>query len=160
MSNLNFDATAVEPAAIRGALPPGEYVAMIADTGMKATKANDGNEYLEITFVVLEGSNKGSRAWARLNLVNNTPKAVEIAQRELSAICHAVNVLKPSDSIELHDIPLIIVMKKDKEDPDRTVIAGYKSAKAGGPLSSAPAPVAASSSGNKPTPPWSKKKAA
>jgi hypothetical protein len=44
--------------------------------------------------------------WSRLNLDN--PKAVEIARRDLSAICRAVGVLTPGDSSELHDLPLVL----------------------------------------------------
>ena len=42
----------------------------------------------------------------QLNLKNNNPQTVEIAQKQLSAICHAVGVLKPQKSEELHGKPL------------------------------------------------------
>ncbi|MFU8817401.1 MAG: hypothetical protein ACNA7W_18800, partial [Pseudomonadales bacterium] len=48
-----------------------------------------------------------------INIQNPNPKAEEIGQRELSAICHATGVIKVGDSSELHDKPCMIsvVMK-------------------------------------------------
>ena len=34
--------------------------------------------------------------------------AVKIARAELSAICRAVGVMAPNDSVELHDLPLVM----------------------------------------------------
>jgi hypothetical protein len=74
--------------------------------------------------------------------------AVKIARAELSAICRAVGVMAPKDSIELHDLPLVIKVKvKRRKDTEelQNEIAGYepKDAVAG-------KPVQATTS----TPPW------
>ena len=42
---------------------------------------------------------------------NPNPLTVEIAQRTLSAICHAVGKLKVSDSPELHLIPMWVQVR-------------------------------------------------
>ena len=42
----------------------------------------------------------------QLNLVNQNPTTVEIAQRALSAICHATGKLQVADSADLHLIPI------------------------------------------------------
>ncbi len=39
-----------------------------------------------------------------------------IAQAELSAICRAVGVLTPGDSVELHNLPLVINVKCRKRE--------------------------------------------
>lgn len=128
MANLSgFDATQVAPSTSMEALPKGDYLMMITDTEMKPIKSGKG-EGLNITFEVLDGDHKGKKAWVWLNLVHENAQAVEISQRNLSAICHAVGVLKPSDSIELHDRPLIVTMAKDRNDPERTVPQSYKPA--------------------------------
>jgi hypothetical protein len=54
--------------------------------------------------------------WARLNLDNPNATAVTIARAELSAICRAVGVLAPKDSVELHNLPLVIHVKCKKWD--------------------------------------------
>ncbi len=91
MVNLNgFDATTVEPTTDYDPIPAGKYLAVITDSEMKSTKSGNG-EYLELTFQIIEGEFKNRNQWARLNLDNPNPKAVQIAQGELSAICRAGN---------------------------------------------------------------------
>ena len=65
--------------------------------------------------------------WARLNLSNPNQQAVQIARGELSAICRAVNVLQPGDSVELHNLPLTIAVKvkTDADGEVRNEIKGY-----------------------------------
>ncbi len=116
---------------------------------MKPTKSGNGS-YLQLTFTILEGEYKNRIVWARLNLNNANATAVKIARAELSAICHAVGVMQPKDSVELHNIPLLITVKvKKRADNDELTneIKGYesKSVAAGQP---AQAPVADN------TPPW------
>ena len=55
---------------------------------------------------------KGRNLWARLNLDNPNEIAVKIARAELSALCRAVGVLEPKDSVELHNLPLVISVKR------------------------------------------------
>jgi len=129
MVNLaGFDASQVEPATTFDPIPAGKYLAMITASEMKPNKAGTGS-YLELTFTILEGEHKGRQLWARLNLDNPNEMAVKIARAELSAICRAVGVLTPRDSIELHNLPLVIkVACKKRPDTDEidNVIRGYE----------------------------------
>jgi len=150
MANLNgFDASQVEPTASFEAIPAGKYVAAITESEMKATK-NGAGSYLQMTFTVLEGEYRNRVLWARLNLNNPNATAVKIARSELSALCRAVGVMQPRDSVELHNIPLLISVKvKKREDTGELTneVKGFepKSAAAGKPQQ-APA--------NSTTPPW------
>ena len=150
MANLNgFDASQVEPNVSFDPIPAGKYLAAITESEMKATKTGAGS-YLQMTFTVLDGEYKNRVLWARLNLNNPNVTAVKIARSELSAICRAVGVLQPRDSVELHNIPLLITVKvKKREDTGELTneIKGYepKAAAAGQPQQ-APASDA--------TPPW------
>lgn len=104
---MQFDATQVEPnTGPPPPLPTDWYNIMITESEMKATKAGDGG-YLELTLKVLDGPYAGRLAWDRLNLYNQNPVAVEIAQKTLSAICHAVGVFQVTDSQVLHGKPLM-----------------------------------------------------
>lgn len=129
MANLNgFNASEVEPTSNFEPLPAGKYLAAISDSEMKATKNGSGN-YLQLTFTIIEGPYKNRVLWARLNLNNPNATAVKIAQSELSAICHAVGVMQPRDSLELHNLPLVIVVKlKKREDTGELTneIKGYE----------------------------------
>ena len=104
-----FDASQIEPLVGFEPIPAGQYEAVITESDMKPTKAGNG-KYLELRFQVIEGEFKGRRLWARLNLDNPNKTAVEIAKRELSAICRAVGVLEPRDSSALHDRPLLVTV--------------------------------------------------
>ena len=107
MALLNFNASLVEPARDYEPIPAGQYEAVATESEMLPTKSGTGS-YLKITFEIVSGEYKGRKLWARLNLANPSKTAVEIAQKELSAICRAVGVLVPKDSSELHNIPLMV----------------------------------------------------
>lgn len=129
MVNLaGFDASQVEPITTFDPIPAGKYLAMITASEMKPTQAGTGS-YLELVFTILEGEYKGRQLWTRLNLDNHNELAVKIARAELSAICRAVGVLTPRDSVELHNLPLVIrVACKKRKDTDEiaNVIKEYE----------------------------------
>lgn len=100
-----FDANQVDPAASREPIPEGWYKVMMTESEMKPTKARDGY-YLETVMQVVEGPHKGRLLWDRLNLVNKNATAVAIAERTLSAICHATGKMSVTDSAQLHNIPM------------------------------------------------------
>jgi len=130
MANLGpngFDASGIEPTTDFEVIPAGHYTAEITNSEMRPNSKQTG-EFLWLEFTVLDGSFAGRKLWAQLNLVNPSQQAVEIAQRELSAICHAVGKLRVQDSIELHNIPLEINVKV-KNSPEygpQNIIRGYK----------------------------------
>ncbi len=127
-ANLNgFDANTVDPLVEFEAIPEGKYLAMIVESGMKDTKDKKGH-FLEFKFEVVEGEHKGRNLWARLNLDNANPTAVQIAQAELSAICRAVGIMRPKDSVELHNLPILLTVKVKKREDNGNLtneIKGY-----------------------------------
>ncbi|HPM22960.1 MAG TPA: DUF669 domain-containing protein [Phycisphaerae bacterium] len=131
----NFNANDVDPNFAFDPIPPGNYTAVITASEMKPTKKGTG-QYLELTFQVVEGEHKGRLLWARLNLDNPDAQAVKIARAELSAVCRAVGVLAPKDSVELHNVPLVLKVdcknRKDTGEP-ANVIKSYASASAAAP---------------------------
>ena len=150
MADLNgFDADTVEPTTDFETIPAGKYEAVITESEFKPTKAGTGN-YLQLTFQVIAGPYKNRFLWARLNLNNPNATAVTIAQSELSAICRAVGVTKPRDSVELHNLPLVIRVRcKTRHDTGETVneIKGYAKKESA---------VAAQAAMSVSTPPWSR----
>lgn len=108
MTQLNFDARQVAPDT--GALDPvpaGWYNVMIDQSEKKPT--NDGQgEYLELRYNVLDGQHAGRKLFGRHNIRNASAQAQEIAWKQLSAVCHAVQMLVVQDSQQLHGIPLKI----------------------------------------------------
>lgn len=138
-----FDASQVPEQMEFSALPEGQYVVIATASEMKPTKNGQG-QFLQITFEVLDGPQKGRKIWARLNLVNGNQTAVDIAQRELGAICRAVGVIKPNDSAELHNKPLLVTVAVEVDDRKRegNTIKKYESATVQGQVA-APGGVAA-----------------
>lgn len=117
-----FDATQVEPQGISQQLPVSGsegYPVVITASEFKASKNNANNGYLELTLEVIDGEHKGSSGAYRINLFHDNPKTVEIAKRQLSAICHAVNVFQVADSAQLHNIPFRAVVGYQKLSPEQ-----------------------------------------
>lgn len=164
MANLaGFDASQVPEQQEFSALPEGQYVVIATASEMKPTKSGNG-QFLQFTFEVLDGQQKGRKLWARLNLVNPNQTAVDIAQRELGAICRAVGVIKPSDSAELHNKPMLITVAVEIDDRKResNIIKKYEAVGPGASVAAptasggAPAPAAATPAAAPGTPPWAK----
>lgn len=149
MATLNFDANEVDPAVGFEPLPAGKYKAVITESEMKATKSGTG-QYLELKMQVIEGPHANRMLFDRLNLTNPSQQAVEIARSTLSAICHAVGVLKPTDSYQLHDKPLLVkVVCRKREDNGEmsNEVKGYEK------VGAAAATAAAGGNGAE-APPW------
>ena len=146
MSNLsgyNFNAEEVEPSSSFDPIPAGWYQAIISSSEMKATRDGYG-EYLSLTLQIIDGQYENRLVFARLNLKNANDKAVDIARKDLAAICRAVGVMSPQASEELHDKPLMIKVKVRPASGDYEAsndIGGYKAVE-GANLT--PAPKAAS----------------
>lgn len=116
-----FDASQVEPSAPRELLPPGTYTAQIVKSDMVDTST--GGQMLKLELDIIDGPAKGRKLWDNLNLVNRNPTAVEIAQRTLSAICHAIGRLQVADSDELHFKPLTITVAVEPDSRDKHLAA-------------------------------------
>lgn len=113
-----FDANKVEPTTAFDPLPAGKYLAVITASEMKPNKAATGR-FLELCFTIVEGEYRNRTLWTRLNLENPNELAMKIAQAELSALCRAVGVMTPGDSVELHNLPLVIRVRcKKRKDTD------------------------------------------
>jgi hypothetical protein len=149
MADLSgFDANKVEPARAFDPIPAGKYPAVIVESAMEPNSKKTGH-FLKLTFEVIEGPHKGAKLFARLNLDNPNATAMQIARAELSAICRAVGVLAPNDSVDLHNLPLVIHVKCKKRTDTGDIaneIGGYSKKESAPPA--APAATGAS------TPPW------
>lgn len=130
MAQLNIDCTGIDPSPRFDPIPAGDYAVIITASEMKFTKTGDG-QYLELTLEVQGGEFSGRKLFDRLNLHNSNRQAVEIAQRQLSQICHAVGVLQVADSEQLHYKPLVAMVKlrpAREQYEASNEIKGYKAA--------------------------------
>ena len=154
MALLNFDATQVAPSTGYDPLPPGKYLVEITDSEMKATKAGNG-EMLQLEYTVLDGEFRNRKIWDRLCLRHPNQTAVEIAEANLSAICHAVGVMKLDDSVQLHHAPLVIAVKCKIDDSTGETYNEVKSyARHESQIKTVTSPPVVSSQPNDNIPPW------
>lgn len=132
-----------QPESDRAPLPTGDYLAIISGSDMKPTKTGTG-EYLELEHTVIEGPAKGRKFWARLNLQNANSTAVAIAQQHLAQIRHATGVLQPTESFQLHNIPMLVrvelVPASAKRDREGNEVREWKKAGVAAPTPAPSAP--------------------
>lgn len=127
-----FDATVVEPAGMSSALPvsgPEGYGVIITNSELVPVKDKPQCGMLALTLQIIDGEHKGDTGTYRLNLYSDNQQACQIAERQLSAICHAVNVFKIADSAQLHNLPFRVVVgpqkvKAGEEDKGYTEVKG------------------------------------
>lgn len=131
MAQFNFNAGGYvappTPSPSRGPLPKGTYAVIVLDSGIKSTKAGDG-QYIELTLQVIEGPYAGRRHWERLNVSNPSKQAEDIAKGRLQSICQAVAVSNLTDTTQLHDKPFSITLDIDRKDETRNRMVSAQSA--------------------------------
>lgn len=126
MAQLNFNAAEIDTTS-RDAIPSGVYEAVVSDSEMRATKSGTGMG-INLTFEVLsDGPAKGRKVFAWINYENANPKAQQIGREELASLCKAVGVTSLSDTVQLHNLPLLITVGIDRNDPTKNVIKKYAS---------------------------------
>lgn len=114
-------------------LKAGWYPAELVKSELKITKDKKG-KYLSFQFKVTEDANdessEGRFVFTNLNIVNANETAVKIAHSDLKAICEAVgHEGELEDTVDLHNIPLMIKVSYKPETPDwpaKNEIKGYK----------------------------------
>ena len=102
-------------------------------------------------FEIISGDCKGRKVFAWITFEHRTsPDAQRIGREQLSAICRAVGVTQLNDTVQLHNLPLLITVGIDRNDPTRNVIKKY-ALRGGSPAaSSAAQPRAAAATGAAP----------
>ena len=63
-------------------------------------------------------------AW--INYENASAKAQQIGREELASLCKAVGVTELEDTVQLHNLPLLITVGLDRNDPTKNVVKAYK----------------------------------
>lgn len=159
MASINFDASTVAPQASSGPVPAGTYLAQCVDSDVQPLKSGNGTG-LKLTFEIIDGQYKGRRIWENLNIQHSNEDTQRIAQSQLSALCHAVNVIKLQDTAALHHKPVtikVVVREAKGEYQASNNIKGYESASGSVPAFLAPVADAAPAAPVSKAPAWAKK---
>ena len=124
-----FDASTVAPQAALEVIPAGWYRCEFTDGGIEPTKDGKGKR-LALVATVLDGDYKGRQVFDGLNIENPNAQATEIAQQQLSAICHAINQIKLTDVKQLFKKPLQIKVSVKAADGEYDAANRFKGFKA------------------------------
>lgn len=143
-------------------IPDGKYQAIILSSEMRDTKNKDG-QYLQLNIVITQGQYEGTEFVERLNIINKSELAKQIAYTTLARISEAVGMTKtPGNSNDLHNKPFILEVRTKKgekwtdregverDGSDRSEIYKYH------PMANPGAAAAQSGPAQSITPPWSK----
>lgn len=122
-----------------GAMPlitPGQYPAVIVESGLKPTSNGQG-QFLWLKVIITQGQFQGTEFTERLNIINPSAEAMQIAYKTLARISEAVGMNQtPGDSVQLHNKPFIIEVATEqgkpyikdgvtKEGKDKSIIKKY-----------------------------------
>lgn len=139
MVALSFNASEVAPSVeTSGSLPLGCHLFEITSTEATETKSG-GNGMLVINLSIVEGANAGVTGAYRLNLWHSNPQTIEIAKRQLSALCYVTGRLQLNDTSDLHGARFIGKVVKQRvapgaEDKGYTEIKGVYDTAGVGPM--------------------------
>lgn len=111
-----FNAATVAPAEPGLAVWEGPVLVSIVRAEIKPTAANDGSNMGILHVKAMDGQYAGQENVIRLNLWNKNAQAADIAQRQLSSICHCVNRMQVSDLAQLVGPPFVAVFEKQERD--------------------------------------------
>lgn len=137
MASIMFNAAEVQPSSFE-AIPTGTYEAVISNSESRPMKSGNGMGF-NLEFEIISGECKGRKVFAWITFEHRTsPDAQRIGREQLSAICRAVGVTQLNDTAQLHNLPLLIVVALDKNDPTRNNIKGFKAVKSVGAGAAAP----------------------
>jgi hypothetical protein len=115
MVAINFNARNFDPSTgTQDVFETGEYGFIINGSETKPTKA--GGTMLVFTAKCTDEGQNGKQTVIRLNIQNANAQAVEIAFRDLSAICHVCGVLDMTDTQQLHGKPFNLRLEKLPRD--------------------------------------------
>lgn len=113
-----FNAQQYDPTQGVGGLPVGKHPVVIESSEVKANSKNDGG-YLQLNLKIIDGPSAGSVGAYRLNLYHQNQQTVEIAHRQLSAVCHVIGVFNVQDTQQLHNIPFVVEVDFQKGEEAR-----------------------------------------
>lgn len=135
---FQFDASQFDPTMGLQPWTDGWHDAIITATAPQPTRAGNGQGFLALTVQsATEGPHKPQII--RLNLWNANPQAVEIANKELSAIIYCTigaaqgRLQIQNDTNELCNIPFKVLVGRQKDRPNLNEFLAYKDARGNDP---------------------------
>lgn len=119
LQGINIDANVPEAGSFT-IIPPATYKAVIA--GDKITTTKDGRgKMLELTVQIIEGPYTGLTIIDRLNIVNASQQAQNIAQGTLKRICGVLRApFPPQNTDSLMGKPMLVTVDVEEFTSNKT----------------------------------------
>lgn len=122
-----FDARGVEPASFAPPPPLADYHVRIVESEFKPVKDTPNAGFLELTMEILDpGPYAGRKIPYRLNMIHPNAQTVDIAYRQLSAVCHVTGQFQIQDSRQLHNIPFVATIGPQANNPQYANVFAVK----------------------------------
>ena len=121
MAEFSFDNNEVEAVDEYQQIPAGRYTMVVTETDLmltkKAKEANDAKlgQYIRVKFQIVSGEFQNRVIFQNFNVVNASPKAVEIGQQQFRNLLECCGITKISDTSEIHQK---VVVAEIKNTPD------------------------------------------
>jgi hypothetical protein len=116
MATLNFDPNSVEDDRGPAPIPAGRYLLEIVDTQSIDNKKGTG-KYLFLIMRVVEGQYEGRKVFDRINYINTSEQAQQIARKQLKRLCGLCGVtgdLVDSEQLHFRRFYANVVVKPDE----------------------------------------------
>lgn len=127
MAQLQFSTQGIDITNQFDALPPGEYEVIVTESDLRENSKGTGH-FLAITHDVQQPEQfRGRKLWNNITVSHQSAKAQEIGKQQLAQLVKACGFEGISDSEQLHGIPVIAIVKVQKDDNTRNDVKGYKS---------------------------------
>lgn len=94
-------------------LPQGEYTVCVTESDICPTKAGNGT-LCKLKLKIIAGDHKNRTLYDNINLKNPNEDATRIGKRQMDSLLYSTGILKPSDTSELHNKPVIAVIEVQK----------------------------------------------
>lgn len=122
-----FRANSVQPASADGGgaqLPLGKHPVIITEAEIKQVKDKEAAGLAEFTVEIIDGPSKGASGKFRLNIYSDSPKAVEIAWRQMSSLLMVCGLPEVQNLQQLYRIPFVIQVEP-QTDAKYTQVTGF-----------------------------------
>lgn len=105
-----FNANAIEPnqGGNFNQLPVGKYPVVATASEIKPTADGQGGMVVFELLAIPGSPFAGATGLYRINLYNASDKARQIAEGQMSALCHVTGVFLINDTSQLHNVPFVV----------------------------------------------------
>jgi hypothetical protein len=106
-------------------LPDGEYSAIVKESEVVPTKDGSG-QIFKATFEIIEGPCQGRTLINNYNIMNKNEQAAAIGRGQLKHLCEMCGKPHATDGAEIQNIPVVIVVGAQKNNPEYNDLKNVK----------------------------------